>query len=374
VADQGVLSNTTSDQSPSLAFDANARPVVLWLDQKDDVSIGVRRGDGTWTRDDPPATFTHTPGLDVRGDDRLVFLGHDLNTHPAYLSYDAATLGWSSVFVFPAPREVTGFYGFDGSASVRFDPLFDADCRIADVAFFSEYSLAPGRIGLPDLYYASVTLPAPAGGCPSAAGSGDTGGSGDGGSGSGPPSTPPPVDPPPTTPPPVDPPPATPPPVDPPPTTPPAQQGTLLGADTIAEQVDANAPGMAEAFQSVASATGTVRSISLYLDASTTGDKVAVGLYADDRGHPGSLLAQADAPATADAWNTIALPATAVTAGDHYWLALVGTGQGRIAFRDDPQGSCRSETTPASLNLDALPSAWTTGDEWDDCPVSAYGA
>jgi hypothetical protein len=63
-----------------------------------------------------------------------------------------------------------------------------------------------------------------------------------------------------------------------------------------------------------------------------------------------------------------------VKAGDRYWLALLGPGPGRIAFHDEPHGPCRSETTPSSLKLDALPPTWTTGDDWDDCPASAYGA
>ena len=64
---------------------------------------------------------------------------------------------------------------------------------------------------------------------------------------------------------------------------------------------------------------------------------------------------------------------TAVTAGERYWIALLGTGSGQIAFRDQPAG-CRSETTPDALDLDTLPATWTTGSDWDDCPLSAYGA
>ena len=355
VADGDVLSNKTLDQSPSLAFDAAARPVVLWLDNSDDVRVGTRDGDRVWRRGDPPPTYTHTPGLFMRGDDRIVFLGHDADVHPAYLSQAAGTPDWSSVGVFAPPADEGDYYAYDGSASARFDPLFDPDCRTVDVAFFDEYSERPGRIGQPDLYYAAVRLPEPPGGCPPAPGLDGPGGSGAGGSGSGQGgdgSTPDPGDPSPA----------------------PGSSAVLLGDKRLQPQPDTNPAGIAEAFESVASATGTLSSISIYLDTSSTGEQLTAGLYDDHDGHPGSLLAQGDAAPNAGEWNTISLSAAAMTAGHHYWIALLGTGAGRIAFRDDPQGGCHSETTPSSISLDALPSAWSTGNEFGDCPVSAYGS
>jgi hypothetical protein len=342
-----VQTNVTSDQGPSLAFDGDARPVVMWLDRTYDVRLAVR-GDDRWTREDPPSVFAHAPGLYVRGDERLVFLGHDLLVHPAYVS-QVVGADWSSVGVFAPPPDVRGFYGFDGSASPRFDPLFDADCRIVDVAFFAEYSLQPGRIGKPDLYYAAVTLPEPAGGCPAAGGK--------------PPEEQPPAEQPPASEPPAE---------EPPLSEPSANPTTHVGEEGIGPQVDSNRSGMAEAFQSTAATTGKVSSISVYLDSSSTGDRFAVGLYADADGHPGALLTQGAADAKADAWNAVAVPDVAVTVGQRYWIALLGTGVGQIAFRDEPAG-CRSETTPADLELDALPATWTSGTDWDDCPLSAYG-
>jgi hypothetical protein len=109
----------------------------------------------------------------------------------------------------------------------------------------------------------------------------------------------------------------------------------------------------------------------VYLDASSDGERVAVGLYADADGHPGALLTQGSAAAKADGWNAIEVPDAAVTAGRRYWVALLGTGSGQIAFRDQPD-DCHSETTPDGLDLDALPASWTTGAEYDDCPLSAY--
>ena len=340
VSDRDVLSNKTLDQSPSLAFDGSARPVVAWLDGQDHVQVAFRDRAGAWTDDGPTDAFSHSPGLYVRGADRFVFLGHDAAIHPAYLSFDGSLAAWSSVLAFDPPTGVGDTYAYDGGASARFDPLFDPDCDVVDVAFFDEDSDLAGRTGAgePDLFYAAVTLPKAADGCSA------TGGE------------PPAQEPPPAQ--------------DPPP----ADPVTLLGQQALAPQVDYVPAGMAEAFQSVADSSGTIGSVSIYLDATSTGARLGVGLYADADGHPGPLLAQGAADAKGGGWNAVAIPDTAVKAGERYWIALLGLGQGEVRFRDVPEGQCNSETTPWSLTLDALPATWTTGAEWDDCPVSAYGA
>jgi hypothetical protein len=348
VSDQDVLSNKTLDQSPSLAFDGAAHPVVAWLDGQDHVQVAVRDGAGDWTDDGPKDVFSHSPGLYVRGSDRFVFLGHDAAIHPAYLSFDASLAAWSSVLAFGPPTDGGDTYAYDGGASVRFDPLSDPDCDTVDVAFFDEDSDLRGRTGqgLPDLFYAAVTLAKPADGCSATSGE--------------PPASEEPQ------PPAEEPPPAQEP--------PPADPVTLLGERGLGPQVDYVPAGMAEAFQSVAESAGTIDSVSIYLDATSSGERLGVGLYADADGHPGALLGQGAAKATADGWNAVAIPDTAVEAGERYWIAVLGLGEGEVRFRDEPGGQCHSETSPSSLELDALPSTWTTGIVWDDCPVSAYGA
>jgi hypothetical protein len=348
VADDDVLANDTLDQGPSLAFDAQARPVVAWLDGSDDVVVATRDDDGHWIDEGVPDTYAHSPAIALRGDDTLVFLGHDRDIHPAYLSRGTGSSEWSSVGVFSPPLGESESYAYDGSASPRFDPLFDPDCRTLDVAFFDEYSEHPGRVGQPDLYYAAVALPEPPGGCPPAVGLGDAS----------PPDPPPPAEDPP--------PPADNPPPDPAP-------AVVLGTRNVQPQLDGNDAGMAEVFQTTATTAGTIESLSIYLDPASTAEKLVAGLYADDAGHPGALLAQGDAIIDAYGWQDVAVPATAVTAGERYWIGVLGAGGGRIAFRD-ADGDCRSETTPSSLTLDVLPATWSSGAEYDDCPVSAYAA
>ena len=122
-----------------------------------------------------------------------------------------------------------------------------------------------------------------------------------------------------------------------------------------------------------ASAAGTLVNLSVYVDASTTSGKLVAGLYSDNAGHPGSLLAQASklAPASG-AWAALAIPATAVVSGGKYWLAVAGGSTGTLRFRDRFKGPCKSELA-AQTGLDALPATWTSSTVYTDCPLSGYG-
>jgi len=159
----------------------------------------------------------------------------------------------------------------------------------------------------------------------------------------------------------------------PPPPPPPA---ALLGDQQV--EVDANpeSPGTAEAFPSAASASGTLHSLSLYLDASSTAVSLVAGVYTNNGGHPGTLLAQGSlAGPTAGAWNTIPISAVSVNAGTTYWLALLGPS-GTLVFRDrccTVTGSSPTETS-AQTTLSTLPATWSTGGVYDDGPMSFYGS
>lgn len=155
-----VLSNGNLDQSPSVAVDAADRALVLYVSgtpgQTDNLArLKLRVGAGSWQAEDP-AVYTHTPGLYLRGDARLVLLGHDAAIHPGYLTRSgAAGSVWSATEIF----QPTGIY--DGSAAARFDPQGDVDCSVVDVVYFDEDSDLPGREGgfKPDLFYTAIRLP-----------------------------------------------------------------------------------------------------------------------------------------------------------------------------------------------------------------------
>jgi chitodextrinase len=145
----------------------------------------------------------------------------------------------------------------------------------------------------------------------------------------------------------------------------------LVGSTSVQGNLDSNKPGVAEAFRAGAAATGNATSLSVYLDGRSTASRLSAGLYADNAGHPGALLATGNlATPKAGVWNTVPLAqAAAVHAGQTYWIAILAPA-GAIAFRDVSGGGA-SETSSQS-SLSALPATWSTGTRYSDGPVSAY--
>jgi hypothetical protein len=151
----------------------------------------------------------------------------------------------------------------------------------------------------------------------------------------------------------------------------------LVGDQTIESGADNNVAGVAEAFKATASATGTVTSLSVYVDSGSAATKLTAGLYADSGGHPGSLLAQGTLTApVAASWNSVPLSASAgVTSGTAYWIALLSpSGTGSLKFRDRCcAGTGTATEVSSSSALATLPATWATGSTSKDGPASAYG-
>jgi len=147
----------------------------------------------------------------------------------------------------------------------------------------------------------------------------------------------------------------------------------LIGDQAVEASLDKNPAGRAEAFPAPANSTGTVGAIALYLDSTSGTGPVYVGLYANNNGHPGTLLGQGSttSPVAGD-WNQIAIAPSGVTAGQQYWIAVLGTQSTSPYFRDRQTTACHSETTPQNT-LTSLPATWTTGTVWNTCYISAYG-
>ncbi|MGH8488503.1 MAG: LamG-like jellyroll fold domain-containing protein [Gammaproteobacteria bacterium] len=149
----------------------------------------------------------------------------------------------------------------------------------------------------------------------------------------------------------------------------------LVGTDTIGPVTDSISQGKAEAFQTYAGSTitGTVTSLSVYIDADSTAAKLVAGLYNDNNGHPSTLLAQATLTSpTAGDWNEVPLPATPINADSTYWIAILSPS-GVLQFRDQVYGGRPSETS-AQSTLTNLPNTWTTGTVVNEGRLSAYGA
>ena len=146
----------------------------------------------------------------------------------------------------------------------------------------------------------------------------------------------------------------------------------LLGSQNIASTLDSNQPGEAEAFQFTATTSGTLGSLTVYLDSSSSATQLVAGLYANSGQNPGVLLSQGSSTALmAGAWNSMAIPPVSVTAGTVYWIAILGTG-GTLKYRDSG-ANCVSQTS-AQVTLTMLPATWTVGSRWFSCTLSAYGS
>ena len=155
---------------------------------------------------------------------------------------------------------------------------------------------------------------------------------------------------------------------------PPPALSLLLGTAAVQPVADSVSAGSAEAFAATASASGSVSQISVYVDVGNTAPTLVVGLYSDDNGHPGTLLAKGTRTGlTALGWNDVTVPRTALQSGERYWIALLGLGDGNLRFRDGVGFSCHSEVS-RSTTLTTLPATWQTGPVWASCDVAANAA
>jgi hypothetical protein len=85
---------------------------------------------------------------------------------------------------------------------------------------------------------------------------------------------------------------------------------------------------------------------------------MVAGLYADKGGTPGNLLVQGQLTHPVSGWNTVAVPATNVSGGSVYWIAVLGpAGSGTLAFRDSGSNAIRSEES-SQTTLTTLPATW----------------
>jgi outer membrane protein assembly factor BamB len=148
----------------------------------------------------------------------------------------------------------------------------------------------------------------------------------------------------------------------------------LLGNQTLEAHVDQNVAGSAEAFRTSATAAGTIGSLSVYVDSTSTATTLVAGIYADQGGHPGTLLGQGSVASPAKgAWVTVPVAGGAsVTAGSSYWIAVLSpSGAGTLKFRDRSNGAGASEAS-TSTSLSSLPGTWSSGARYTDGPLSAY--
>jgi hypothetical protein len=151
-------------------------------------------------------------------------------------------------------------------------------------------------------------------------------------------------------------------------------QTVLVGSQNVYNQLGFSDSGQAEAFQAVATASGTLDALTFFLSERNTSTTVYFGLYSDNDGQPGTLLVQGSTSSPIKgSWNRIAVSSVPVSSGTTYWLAVLGTSN-TLWFRDSSAGSCIAESS-SSTTLTSLPSVWSAGQQGtDECPVAGYGS
>ena len=138
------------------------------------------------------------------------------------------------------------------------------------------------------------------------------------------------------------------------------------GLKTLSQATtDSDRAGSAEAFRTTAIGTGAVSSICIFVASSNAARQLIAGLYSDENGHPGRLLAQGLIPmVTNGAFNTVWIPSVPLTAGTRYWIAVLAPeGAGTLRIRDHCCGYQSFSPSEGSREGDlvALGPVWTTG-------------
>jgi hypothetical protein len=151
----------------------------------------------------------------------------------------------------------------------------------------------------------------------------------------------------------------------------------VIGKNQMESFVDVSVKGVAVAYRTTPQNDAAMTSISAYLDASSLAStELVAGIYSDNNGHPGTLLAQGKmTTAKAGETNKVYIPAVMLAAGKPYWIALLGP-QSEIRFRDRKgTAAIPMEKSDAKLALATLPNTWPVGIAYPtDGPMSIYGS
>ena len=149
----------------------------------------------------------------------------------------------------------------------------------------------------------------------------------------------------------------------------------MLGDQTIESLVNTLPSGTAEGYQMTATISGTLNSLSVYVDASTSATSLSVGMYSDSKGHPGTLLTSASTTNFQKAaWNALPVAPIGIVAGSKYWFSLLGTG-GYMKFRQKQGAGGWVDELNSVTGLASLPAQWTSGTVYSGGALSSvYGS
>jgi PKD repeat protein len=147
----------------------------------------------------------------------------------------------------------------------------------------------------------------------------------------------------------------------------------VMGDKTLEPWVDYNPQGVAQAYQTAPQKTGVITNVRVYLDSSSTATELVAGIYSNNNGHPGTLVAQGKSSALKfGAWNSVPIPVVSVTAAQPYWIAILGS-IGQIGFLDRIGSGTGMMESSTSSTLKKLPKAWTGTAYQTNSTMSVYG-
>jgi hypothetical protein len=146
----------------------------------------------------------------------------------------------------------------------------------------------------------------------------------------------------------------------------------LLGYEAVEPLRNHLHAGQAEAFRMRARTSGITGAVHMFIDSGNAARAVAVGIYSDAGGRPGSLLSKGSASSLrVRAWNTVSVAPTQLASGKTYWLGVRGEG-GTLRYRSRRR-SCLNGPS-VQTHLRGLPKRWSAGRARVRilCPISAY--
>ena len=136
----------------------------------------------------------------------------------------------------------------------------------------------------------------------------------------------------------------------------------FVGDSVVESSLDPSGLGEPEATQYIATATGTVSTLSIYIDASNRAQTFELGIYGDASGVPGNLLAKGSRTATNGAWNSVSISAVTISAGTPYWLARLAVSGGPIVTRGAMEATNPDRTDTRSAST--LPATYSAGSSY----------
>lgn len=147
----------------------------------------------------------------------------------------------------------------------------------------------------------------------------------------------------------------------------------LLGSGQLNGGDDSNVSQSAEAFQFVASGTGTASKVRVFVRPGNSASQMIVGIYSDLSNSPNTLLSTGSITSpTSNSWNDVSLGSSvSIASGTKYWIAILGTG-GTLTFYSGLNGGGSPSCMSLATNLNSLPSTWSSGSCQSDSMASMF--